>query len=300
VVKTRSAQHSPIPADLVERLYRQAQAGRWSVTLPQFAAALQTSADRAAADLKAGTKGFALERYLKSLHLEDLALACACAAGDDAAWEHFVREYRPSLYRAADALDPSGRARELADSLYADLYGTTERDGERRSLFRYFHGRSSLPTWLRAVLAQRHVDAIRARRHLDPLPEDDEPRAMASSSPPPADPDRTRYLALLHRGLKLTISALAARDRLRLACYYTQQLTLAQTGRVLSEHEATASRQLARTRREIRQAVERHLRSDAGLDADQIARCFEYALEDPGPMDLNDIVRKDVESDRSI
>ncbi len=260
---------SPAPAnriadDVVEHLYRQAQAERWSVTIPRFAAALQTSADRAAAAVKAGGTAFAVERYLKSLHLEDLALACACAAGDEAAWEHFVREYRPSLYRAADALDPSGSSRELADALYADLYGTTERDGERRSLFRYFHGRSSLPTWLRAVLAQRHVDAIRARRRLDPLPEDDEPHAVVSSSPPPADPDRTRYLALLHRGLKVAISVLAARDRLRLACYYTQQLTLAQTGRVLGEHEATASRQLARTRREIRQAVERHLRDEAG------------------------------------
>ena len=300
MVNKSRAPANRIPDDLVEGLHRQAQAGRWSVTVPRFAAALQTSVDRAAAAVKAGTTGFAVERYLKSLHLEDLALACACAAGDEAAWEHFVREYRPSLYRAADALDPSGRARELADSLYADLYGTTERDGERRSLFRYFHGRSSLPTWLRAVLAQRHVDAIRAHRRLDPLPEDDEPRAMASPSPPPADPDRTRYLALLHRGLKVAIAVLAARDRLRLACYYTQQLTLAQTGRVLGEHEATASRQLARTRREIRQAVERHLRGEAGLDADQIARCFEYALEDPGPMDLDDIVRKDVESDRSI
>jgi RNA polymerase sigma-70 factor (ECF subfamily) len=300
VVKKTSAQHNPIPDDLVERLHRQAQAGRWSVTVPRFADALQTSVDKAAAGPKAGTTTFVLERYLKSLHLEDLALACACAAGDDAAWEHFVREYRPALYRAADALDPSGTARELADSLYADLYGTSERDGERRSLFRYFHGRSSLPTWLRSVLAQRHVDAIRARRRLDPLPEDDEPRAIASASPAPADPDRTRYLALLHRGLKLAISMLAARDRLRLACYYTEQLTLAQTGRVLGEHEATASRQLARTRREIRQAVERHLRAEAGLDPDQIARCFEYGLEDPGALDLNDIARKVVESDRSI
>jgi RNA polymerase sigma-70 factor, ECF subfamily len=296
VVKTSSR----IPDDLVERLHRQAQAARWSVTVSRFAAALQTSVDKAAAGVKAGPASFVLERYLKSLHLEDLALACACADGDEAAWEHFVREYRPSLYRVADALDRTGRARELADSLYADLYGTTERAGERRSLFRYFHGRSSLPTWLRAVLAQRHVDAIRAGRRLDPLPEDDEPRAMASTAPAPADPDRTRYFALLQRGLKAAIAVLAARDRLRLACYYTQQLTLAQTGRVLGEHEATASRQLARTRREIRQAVERHLRTEAGLDADQVARCFEYALEDPGPMDLDDIVRKDVEPDRSI
>ena len=53
-----------------------------------------------------------VSRYLSSLHLEDLALACACALGDSAAWDHFVLEMRPGLYRAADALDRSGDARE--------------------------------------------------------------------------------------------------------------------------------------------------------------------------------------------
>ena len=36
-----------------------------------------------------------LETYLSSLHVADLALACACRAGNDAAWEHLVREVRP-------------------------------------------------------------------------------------------------------------------------------------------------------------------------------------------------------------
>ncbi len=41
------------------------------------------------------------------------------------------------------------KAREMADSLYADLYGLRESsDGSRRSLFDYFHGRSKLSTWL--------------------------------------------------------------------------------------------------------------------------------------------------------
>ena len=73
-----------------------------------------------------------------------------------------------------------------------------------------------------------------------------------------------------------------ARDRLRLACYYAQELTLAQTGRMLGEHEATSSRQLARTRRAIRKAVERHLRAEAGLADAEIARCFECVAEDAG------------------
>src|SRR4029453_13092988 len=88
-----------------------------------------------------------------------------------------VAEYRPLLYRSADALDARGGARELADSLYADLYGIAAKDGSRRSLFRYFHGRSSLATWLRSVLAQRYVDSMRSRRRLDALSEEAAPLA---------------------------------------------------------------------------------------------------------------------------
>ena len=282
----------PIPPDLARRLHRGAQAEKWSVPLERFTQTLQASADRAGpADL---------DRYLSGLHLEDLALACACAAGDERAWEHFIREHRPVLYRAADALDPAGRARELADSLYADLYGIRERDGERQSLFRYFHGRSSLATWLRAVLAQRHVDALRAGRRLEPLPDDDVAEVQAAAPTTPPDPDRVRYLALIQRALTVAISLLTDKDRLRLACYYTQELTLAETGRVLREHEATVSRQLAKTRKALRQRIERHLRDEHGLDDAQIGRCFASVAEDTGPLDLGGMLRKNSAPDRSI
>ena len=69
-----------------------------------------------------------------------------------------------------------------------------------------------------------------------------------------------------------------------------QELTLADTGRVLREHEATVSRQLARTRRDIRVDVERQLREGDGLSQDQIAECFASVAEDPGPIDLAAIV----------
>jgi hypothetical protein len=78
-----------------------------------------------------------------------------------------------------------------------------------------------------------------------------------------------------------------------------QGLTLAQIGRLMKEHEATASRQLARTRRVIRDDVERRLESE-GLARAEVARAFEYALADAGPFDLGDIIRKDPESGRSI
>ena len=286
---------------LVERLYRRAKADRWRLPVDLFARALKASADGAFAGRTPDARE--LERYLTSLHLDDLALACACAAGLDEAWEHFVLEQRPLLYRSADALDAGGGARELADSLYADLYGLQDREGERRSLFRYFHGRSSLATWLRAVLAQRYVDRVRGQRRFEALPDEESPAAVAAPASP--DPDRPRYLDLMREALGRAIAGLSARDRLRLGCYYAQELTLAQTGQLLKEHEATVSRQLARTRRAIRQAVEDDLRAGAHLSGDEIARCFESAIEDAGPLDLGEILqesgqRKNAAPDRSI
>jgi len=229
-----------------------------------------------------------------SPYAADLELAGLCAAGNAQAWERFILEYRPVLYRAADALDPSGGARELADSLYAELYGVRDGVGERRSLFQYFQGRSSLATWLRAVLAQRYVDRLRVQRRLAPLADDERvasPAAHAATDrAEPPDPDRGRYLSLVRRALGRAVARLSDRDRLRLGCYYVQELTLAETGRLLKESEATASRQLARTRRAIRADVERQLRGEAGLTGDQIDACFASVADDPGPLDLKKVI----------
>ena len=286
---------------LAARLYRRAGAERWGVAPDVFADALATSASRVFADRDPTSRELA--GLLESLHLEDLALAVACAAGHDAAWEHFVREYRSVLYRSADAIDRSGGARELADSLYADLYGLSERDGERRSLLRYYHGRSRLATWLRAVLAQRHVDRLRAQRRVEPLP--DETTQTAAATTPPSDPDRPRLLTLIKDALAAALSRLSTRDRLRLGCYYAQELTLAEVGRLTGEHEATVSRQLARTRRTLREDLERQLRDEARLSDAAIAQGFGYAMENAGPIDLGEILdstgeRKKSAAPRSI
>ena len=277
----------PIDEATVQRQFDRAGAARWQLEIDVFAAALCASASKAFGGDIPGARE--LGRYLDSLHAEDLALACACAAGHAAAWEHFVLEFRPVLYRSADAIDPTGGARELADSLYADLYGLTEREGARQSLFRYFHGRSSLATWLRAVLAQRHVDRLRAGRRMEPMPEPEAPSARAAPAAW-SNPERTRYVALVRQGLGRALAGLEARDRLRISCYYGQEMTLAQIGRLLGEHEATVSRNLARTRKAIRQDVEQYLRAEAGLTDAAVEECFQSVVDDAGPIDLNEML----------
>jgi RNA polymerase sigma-70 factor, ECF subfamily len=277
----------PIDARLVDRLYAQAHAERWRVSKARFAEALDASVQRAFTSRDKADRD--AERYLNGLHVADLALACGCADGNEAAWEHFMLEHRPVLYRAADALEPGGGARELADSLYAELYGLRERAGERQSLFRYFHGRSSLSTWLRAVLAQRHVDRVRTARRLEALPDEESLDAIPARSPV-IEPDRHRYLTMVQDALTRAIANLQPRDRFRLACYYAQEMTLAQTARLVGEHEATTSRQLNRTRRAIREDVEQQLRLEQRLTEPEITQCFASVADDPGPLNLGSML----------
>jgi len=291
-----------LDAALLERLYDASRAERWAVSREAFAAALSVSLAHAFADRSPSPQE--TERYVTALHLEDLALAVACAAGQNEAWETFVAVHRPLLHRAADAIDPTGNARDLADALYADLYGMGDRTGgARQSLFRYFHGRSKLSTWLRAVLSQRHIDRLRAGRRHDPLPDDPSsiPAVAADRS---TEPERAKFEAVMQHALAGAIAALPARDRLRLSCYYVQDLTLAAIGRMLKEHEATVSRHLTRTRGVIREAVWERLRADHGMNDEAIAECFRSIAADAGGLDVAGLigtaaVRKKPELDRS-
>jgi hypothetical protein len=135
------------------------------------------------------------------------------------------------------------------------------------------------------VLAQRQVDRVRLQARITPLSVE-EPAAPATDAP---DLDEQRYFALIHAALREAVARLESRDRLRLLYYYAHGLTLAQAGRLLREHEASVSRHLSAARKTIRRDVERQLR-EAGLAADEIARCFECVTEDAGPLDLDQLL----------
>src|SRR4051794_10433367 len=75
-----------------------------------------------------------LAAFLQSLRVEELVLTRACAAGNNTAWEQFLTRYRTTLYGAAYKIAGNdATARELADSLYAELYGVSEKGAERSS-----------------------------------------------------------------------------------------------------------------------------------------------------------------------
>src|SRR6476660_926741 len=153
-----------------------------------------------------------------SLRIEELALARACAAGHERAWEVFMARYREKLYDiAAYIAKESSAARELADSLYADLYGTATRDGQRISKLASYTGRGSLEGWLRTVIAQEFVNRFRRQRRLVSLDEESEDGAQFAVN------DSEPVVAVDPRVEAATgevLSRLPAEDRFILASYY--------------------------------------------------------------------------------
>ena len=286
--KPSAGSSSPLAAcePLVASLYSQSGAARWGLSQSQFVCGLERSLRKRFQD--GAPSPNRLEEYLLTLHLEDLALTTACIEGSEAAWEYLVQEYRGYLRAAAGAITRASRyganPQELADSLFSDLFGLM--DGKRgdRSLFRYFHGRSSLKTWLRTVLAQRHVDYIRSQRRMESLDaEDGEKPALPMErvqQQPLQDPHRAHYLACFSTALRHCLKLLHPSDRERLELYYVRQMKLAEIGKRLREHESSVSRSLERIRGELRALAEQYLRDAFSLSEAEILLCFEYAAED--------------------
>jgi RNA polymerase sigma factor (sigma-70 family) len=286
-----------VSIEMAERLLLDAAVpSDWDLTAEQFQITLERSVARrfSCTGAKSSPDLLAVEKYLASLRAADLALACACSAGNDAAWEFFVATYRSRLHRAACAIAGESGGPELADSLYGELFGLRESDGMRRSLFDYFHGRSKLGTWLHAILAQRHVDEFRRTRNMDSLdgPESDDDSGTAqklASRRGSPDPEREPYLAMMQAAVEQALKALEPRDRLRLAYYYVEELTLLEIGKLLGEHEATASRKIERARQDVRRGVEAALRGERKLSEAQLRLCYEYAREE-WPFDLSRVL----------
>ena len=252
-------------------------AARWQAQEQTFGEALSAAAAKRFQN--ATPDDGEVEAFVRSLHLQDLALACACRDGSEVAWERLVQEYRPRLVAAARSMG-RGDADDLVEPLIADLYGLPTAQGVRASLLAHYHGRARLNTWLRSVLAQRYIDAYRATRRAVPL--DEAPAAAVSAdTKDPGDPFHSQHLELMQKALDAAIQGLAPGDRLRLRLYYGQSLKLARIGQMLGESEATVSRKLERARKALRDEVDRRLREEHCLSPDAIQACFAAAESAP-------------------
>jgi RNA polymerase sigma-70 factor (ECF subfamily) len=233
---------------LISDLFTKSGAQGYGLTEQQFQCILQQVSEK----YLPGAPAERCRQFWSELKLEELALARACAAGHERAWQVFLTRYREKLYDIARGITKEdSRARDLADSIYADLYGTSERDGCRVSRLNFYMGRGSLEGWLRTVLAQEFVNRYRKSKRLVSLEEQAEEGVQFSSASEPAIPVDARLGAAVDAALE----QLAAEDRLVLASYYLDNRTLTEIGRLVGVHESTISRRLEKLLKGLRKQV---------------------------------------------
>jgi len=191
--------------------------------------------------------------FCRSLKLPELVLARACAAGNERAWEVFMSRYREKLYEVGLQITrEDSAARDLSDSLYAELYGTTTRDGVRVSKLNFYTGRGSLEGWLRTVMAQEHVNRYRRqKRNLSLDEETEEGTQFAAPETEPANPLDPRLEAATDEAF----TVLPAEDQFILAAYYLDDRTLVEIAHMLSVHESTISRKLDKLAKALRKQI---------------------------------------------
>ncbi len=226
--------------------------------------------DVSARYLPVSAKPSETEAFHRGLHIEDLALARACASGSEAAWDCFLSRYRQKLYDIAGSIaHEEAVARELADSIYGELFGASK--------LASYTGRGSLAGWLRTVVAQRYVDQYRSTRRLVSLDEQiHSPRQFhgdSNSIGSLADPR-------LEQATDAALLELSAEERLILAAYYLDGRTLAEVARIVGVHESTISRRIDKITKSVRKRILRGLRQ-RGMSA----RAAEEALE----VDVRDV-----------
>ncbi|HSB08357.1 MAG TPA: sigma-70 family RNA polymerase sigma factor [Blastocatellia bacterium] len=243
--------------------------------------------------------------FISSLNADDLCLAAACAKGDDEAWEDFFRDYRSYLVSVARTMtQDAGAAEQLADSTFAELYGLRESGGARVSKFSFYSGRGSLRGWLRAVVFQLSADHHRQTSRLVQTEEPEDMDRMAHAAAPPErkvttdlDYVRQRYRDAVAASLQKAIGDLEPRERLLLAYYYYDEMTLREIGQLFEVHEATISRWLTKVQKRVRKLVEKGLAREHHFNRREVAESIELAAEQ---MDLTvgDYLLESVSTDR--
>ncbi|MBV9610687.1 MAG: sigma-70 family RNA polymerase sigma factor [Acidobacteria bacterium] len=246
----RAWQPSALDQTLFAELYRRSGAQKFGTTEPEFGALL---AEIGGKYLDADVSPARVTEMFDGLHVEELALARACAAGSETAWEVFLTRYREKLYDAARGITREDTsAHELADSLYADLYGTTRYDGRSNSKLLYYTGRGSLEGFLRVTLAQEHVNHIRRQHRTVSLDEKLEAgEQFGATDPEPQNAPDPR----LSQAAGEALASLSPEESFILASYHLDGRTLAEIARMLGVHESTISRRVEKITGAVRKSI---------------------------------------------
>ena len=219
-------------------------------------------------------------KFLAALHTTDIYLAGACALPSEVAWVRFIATYQKYVNDlVAFFFGASSCAKELAASVLTDMFLP---DSSGRSRIASYDGRSSLATWLRAIVNRRTInERERKWNSVERLDSQTEVADLTGIELAEATLRASRYGGMVRHCFKCACEKLTERERLMLLWRYDEQLQVSQIAHIFAVNPSTVSRQLEQTYRKLREDVVLMLASKYKLGAAAIEECLTEILESP-------------------
>lgn len=222
----------------------------------------------------------AILAFFNTLHTSDLYLSGACANQNDRGWTRFSTLYGKCISNVARSVSHTRcAAADLAEGVLAHIFLP---DKSGRSRIASYDGRSSLATWLSAIICHKAVNERERKSNsferLEDLPEI-------------ADCSVVRRIERKVRGEKFELAikesivgaskTLTERERFVLALRFREHLQGSEIAAILRVHPSTVTRQVQQTCEKLRYQVITMLASRHHLDPSTIAECLSDTLDNP-------------------
>lgn len=217
--------------------------------------------------------------FISGLHTSDLYLSVACAKPTNAAWKRFNFMYRSFIAKVTgSACSTVDSARTIAESISGDIFLP---DASGRSRIGSYEGRSSLATWLSAVInhaavkEQNRCNRLQQLEDLYDLVDCAEHRSIEGALR--AD----RYASLVLDSFAVAGKSLNDKERRILVLRYKDGLQGYQIAAILGIHPSTVARRLHHIYDKLRGKTVSTLESKHQLSPLAIKECVDQIREDP-------------------
>jgi len=204
---------------------------------PAFAVSAEDMVDAIAAGVASEDD---LDRALAALHVEDLWLAQACAAGHDAALAAFGDRFDNVIMAALRRLSlPTSLIDDVLQDVRTKLLLPTDRPPKIAS----YSGRAQLAAWVTTVATREALDRLRKESsHQGPTDDERLLAVVDRSDGPELDLFRRTYQADFKAAFEAALATLDTRARNVLRHCFVDGMTTAEIGAAYGVHKTTAFR----------------------------------------------------------
>jgi len=280
------------PTELEQLLYEAFEAAR--APWPSVALSPDQFVRHLAERLPKAREGSPLERLLGQLHLAELYLACACAAGIDPAIALFEQHHLAKLRGRLGRRVPAALIDDVCQLVREKLLVRT---GQRTPHIATYTGEGALQNFVH-VIGLRTAQKLRGADR--PGPEEDVDVALNALPAPGVDAELDFIKRALHGQLRPAVrdacAKLSADEQHLLKLHYGRGLSTSKLAPLFDVNQSTISRRLEGVRRKLYQETKKSLRERLHLserDFESLLALLESQLD----MSLSQVFGNEDEDD---